>query len=356
MNLNEKGIDIASIPTTKVNKDTEIIPNNKELILPANEFMQNCYKATPPVSIDGTRLRTGEVTFFFGSTGAGKSITVMDLAIRNAHKLSGNVLAIDAENKSHQISERYPEGFKFPPNFLMMDMTIFLANTDGVLTEDLILDIIKLHNIQLLIVDNLGFISPEAVQDQKASHRLIKMFWSVVVKSQISLLIVAHTPKRENDKPLEIKDLEGSAKISNYADSIVAVGRDSNGTRYLRTLKTRSQFDPNEVELFDIVRLANGRIGIEVTNVCDIDELFPKSEAVHNRGVRPSIDYESIAIKIFECKPSLRHFELKKELIDTLELSESNAKFYINQMIKQNLIVKDGEKYILNLNQILKVS
>lgn len=55
----------------------------------------------------------------------------------------------------------------------------------------------------------------------------------------ISILVLAHTPKVETSSPLTINSLAGSKHISNFADSVSAIGKSVQGSdiRYIKQVK-----------------------------------------------------------------------------------------------------------------------
>ncbi len=55
-------------------------------------------------------------------------------------------------------------------------------------------------------------------------------------KYGVSILALAHTPKRDMSKPLTINDLGGSKMLMNFCDSAFAIGAShkAKGIRYLK--------------------------------------------------------------------------------------------------------------------------
>ena len=56
-----------------------------------------------------------------------------------------------------------------------------------------------------------------------------------------SLLIIAHTPKRNQSNPISTNDLAGSKKLYNFFDSCFAIGQSARdgGLRYIKQMKNR---------------------------------------------------------------------------------------------------------------------
>ena len=60
-------------------------------------------------------------------------------------------------------------------------------------------------------------------------------------KHDLSILVLAHTPKRPLSNPITQNDLAGSKKLYNFFDSVFAIGKSAkdSGLRYIKQLKVR---------------------------------------------------------------------------------------------------------------------
>lgn len=69
----------------------------------------------------------------------------------------------------------------------------------------------------------------------------MKTLKALKTKYNISIMALAHTPKRDATRPLTINDLQGSAMIGNFVDSCFAIGKSAtDNLRYIKQLKQRS--------------------------------------------------------------------------------------------------------------------
>src|SRR5687768_9945489 len=61
-------------------------------------------------------------------------------------------------------------------------------------------------------------------------------------KHGLSILALAHTPKRDSTKPIGLNDLQGSKMLINFCDSSFAIGESQRqtGLRYLKQIKARN--------------------------------------------------------------------------------------------------------------------
>lgn len=93
----------------------------------------------------------------------------------------------------------------------------------------------------MVIVDNITFLS-SSIKDATAALGMMKTLKSKVSTSGASLLLIAHTPKRDASKPLSGKDVAGSSNVLNFADSAFALGKSylEPSLRYLKQIKVRA--------------------------------------------------------------------------------------------------------------------
>ncbi len=85
---------------------------------------------------------------------------------------------------------------------------------------------------------------------------------------EISILVLAHTPKRDDSSALNINDLQGSKIMSNFADSVLAIGqcRTSTVARYIKHIKARSGsmlFDSTHLPAFILKKIGGNFLGFE---------------------------------------------------------------------------------------------
>jgi hypothetical protein len=70
----------------------------------------------------------------------------------------------------------------------------------------------------------------------------MKYLKELKTKYGLSILALAHTPKRDSSKPLGRNDLQGSKMLINFCDSSFAIGESAKdqGIRYLKQIKARN--------------------------------------------------------------------------------------------------------------------
>lgn len=93
---------------------------------------------------------------------------------------------------------------------------------------------------KVLIIDNLTYLCMFLEKGDSAGTLMFRLM-ALKRKYSLSILILAHTPKRCLSNPITQNDLAGSKKLYNFFDSVFAIGRSAkdNSVRYIKQLKVR---------------------------------------------------------------------------------------------------------------------
>uniref|UniRef100_UPI00404B0E14 BT4734/BF3469 family protein n=1 Tax=Flavobacterium sp. TaxID=239 RepID=UPI00404B0E14 len=240
----------------------------------ANEWIEAAKLRPNPKKLFGTFWFENEVCILFADTNVGKSILAMQIShsISKGEKVEGfdlesesqKVLYFDFELSDKQFQIRYTneenQAFKFDENLIRIEI-----NSDSLFEEDIpfeeilinsLVSLIEKTNAKVLIIDNLTYLSAEN-EKAKDALPLMKKLKKIKNKYGLSLLILAHTPKRDASKGITKNDLSGSKMLINFCDSAFAIGESfqKNGLRYLKQIKVRNaifEYDLNNIVLCQI--------------------------------------------------------------------------------------------------------
>lgn len=203
--------------------------------------------------------QTNELHILFADTGIGKSILAM--AISDALSKGENFLFLENENKpatvlyydfelsDRQFRKRYTDDFGYEHQFnerFYIDTIDFaeLLNIDPSVkfSETLFNKIcydIETLNADVLVIDNLTYLNSQSTQDTQIAMDVMRELNILKKKYNLSILVLAHTPKRSLSSPISINDLAGSKHLSNFADSISSIGKSAydSSIRYLKQIK-----------------------------------------------------------------------------------------------------------------------
>ena len=220
----------------------------------------------------------GELCILFADTNVGKSILAVQIgnSIALGEPIHGfkmeaekqNILYLDFELSDKQFevrySKKYKEHYQFCENFFRAEIDPESVVPEGKFEEFLhsSLDIaIQETKSKILIVDNITYLSNET-EKAKDALPLMKQLKALKTKHGISILALAHTPKRDQYKPITKNDLQGSKMLINFCDSSFTIGESQKdaGARYLKQIKARNTefiFDANNVMLCQIIKPDN---------------------------------------------------------------------------------------------------
>lgn len=234
----------------------------------AKSIVDNPKYLEPPKPVFGTFLFQNELGILFGDTNSAKSILAVDIGISySSHvgfwgenamtdsSINGKVLYYDLEQSTRQFARRYVKAPFVAGQFERISFSIMeYGNVD---VEQLILEIesrMEVYVPQLIIVDNVQCVLAQNLSITKVKHFMQKLKMLKELNPLLTILIVAHTIKRDLKKPLTQNSMAGSKVIANFADSIFGISDStiSSSTRYIKQLKAREVPRMDEVAVCNI--------------------------------------------------------------------------------------------------------
>ena len=210
----------------------------------ANETIIEALQRPDPKPLWLSLWYEGEVCCLFADSNLGKSIYAVQIGENIA--LTKKVLYFDFELSDKQFQLRYTDQdnrlHHFSDNFFRVE--IDRDSLDVASFEDTLINTIEAAALQygakILIIDNLTWLCCNSEQGDDAG-RFMKRLMALKKKHDLSLLIIAHTPKRNLSSPITANDLAGSKKLYNFFDSCFAIGQSAKdcGLRYIKQMKNR---------------------------------------------------------------------------------------------------------------------
>lgn len=198
-----------------------------------------------------------EFAILFGRTNTGKSLYAVQIAEHISGELGKTVLYLDLELSMKQFQERYTsrdgELHVWPDNLHRPDLSMI---GDGLYDSGRFLPLIRRMmakvNARVLLLDNLTFLVNNGGMKAEDVKPICQEFcnWA---KEGYSILVVNHTPKIQPFTPLDINHCLGSSMLTNFVQSVFAIGTDSSNPstgRYVKQLKSRNSrivWDGNHV-------------------------------------------------------------------------------------------------------------
>jgi len=236
-------------------------------------------KAAPNMLFDNFWFEK-ELCIMFADTNTGKSVLAVQIAdsISRGVPVNGleltarpcGVLYFDYELTDEQFHTRFTrkgkDTYQFDKRFsravtnpLADKMHRFGSYQQYI--ENEIENALLTANAKVLIIDNISCLNFDT-HALTGAINLLRSLHTIKNKYGISILVLAHTPKRNPTKPISRNDLQGSKMLINFCDSAFAIGesRVVPGLRYLKQIKQRStiqQYGAENVCLFHLHKQGN---------------------------------------------------------------------------------------------------
>lgn len=224
----------------------------------ANQWIEEAKAEPIPKMLFSEFWLESEICILFADTNMGKSILAVQIgdSISKGSPVKGfkleakkqPVLYFDFELSKKQFegrySKEYEQHYRFDDNFIRVDMHYDAEIPKGEFAKyfnaSLVEGITK-TKAKVLIIDNLTYLGDETEKSKNAVP-LMQNLKALKNKYNLSILVLAHTPKRDLSKPITRNDLAGSKMLINFCDNAFTIGescRDT-GVRYIKHIKARS--------------------------------------------------------------------------------------------------------------------
>jgi archaellum biogenesis ATPase FlaH len=267
-NLEEKPEFTLELMQAHLDELTKEPINDKDffIIKTANEWINLAKNRPTPNRLYFDFWFEYELCCLFASSNVGKSILAVQIAVKIAE--NQKILYFDMELSSKQFEGRYSENYQnhypFSENFIRIELNPNFVpenkSFEEILNESLELSI-NATDAKVLIIDNLTYLRNDT-EKAKDALTLMKYLKNLKSKYNLSILVLAHTPKRDFTKALSINDLAGSSMLGNFFDCCFTIGasaKDKN-LRYLKQIKVREcekKYDADNVITYQIIKHSN---------------------------------------------------------------------------------------------------
>ena len=290
----------------------------------AKRWIEQAKNRPIPQMLFGEFWFEGELCILFADTNLGKSILAVQIgnSISKGEQIRGfkletlkqPILYFDFELSDKQFENRYSikfeQHYSFDDNFIRVEINSDATIPEGQSFEDYLNHSLERSIIEteakVLIIDNITYLKNET-EKAKDALPLMKHLKALKTKYGLSVLVLAHTPKRDSSRPISVNDIQGSKMISIFMDSCFAIGEShkDKSIRYLKQIKARQ----NE-RLFDAENVCICQIA-KPTNFLQFEFLDFGTEREHLR----EITEQDKGQKITEA------MELKKQGVSNIEIA-----------------------------------
>jgi len=324
-------------------------------VKPANDWIEQAKTRPIPKMLFGEFWFESELCILFADTNLGKSILAVQIgdSISKGEQIRGfkleaeqqPILYFDFELGEKQFQNRYSieyeNDYEWNDNFFRVE-----TNPDAEIPDKESFENYLNHSLErsitetgakVLIIDNLTYLK-NATETAKDALPLMKHLKALKSKYGLSILALAHTPKRDLSKPITRNDLQGSKMLINFCDSSFAIGESQTdkSLRYLKQIKQRNteqvydaenvcvcQIDkPHNFLQFEFVDFGTEREHLRQASESDKTELETQiKELLHSE---PSISAYAIAKKLCPDEGKFNSFKVKVSRIVNRVSNSSN--------------------------------
>ena len=234
----------------------------------ANDTMKAAQKMQIPNMLFGELIFEKELTILFSSAGIGKTMLAVQIAdhisrgksfgtMKNESEAQ-SVIFFDLELTKKQFQGRYCvrdlKNSKIPwTNDFVWHSNFFRAQFNSAFFKQKNIDRveavyngivrhIEARQAKVIFIDNISWLTTRGLEASKDAGELMSRLDDLKKEKELTIIMMAHTPKKLKFTPMQMNDLAGSAAIQNFVDSIFAINRSVMDVdyRYLIQLKSRS--------------------------------------------------------------------------------------------------------------------
>ena len=267
-----------------------------------NQAMQDAAAQPIPNMLFGEFIFEEELTVLYTKPNVGKSLLAMHIAemIATGTCLEGlknesepqKVIYLDLELSDHQRRIRYAQeivntktnkreyynDYNFPKNVI-----VDVYNYEEIPPEYNRLNLI-FENIErefeetgakVMILDNISWLSMKGLERSDHAKELMSKLHNLVKNKKYAIIVVAHTPKIQDNRPIGLGDLAGSGMIGASVDAAFIINDSyvkGQPYKYLKMNKARScpkVYDKNNVLNIKLDHIKPNFIGASIVEVED---------------------------------------------------------------------------------------
>lgn len=244
-----------------LNQDLKKQPSNSIFeIKTANHWIDDAKNRPIPNMLFGEFWFEQELCILFADTNVGKSI----LAVQIGNSISSGIstMGLELEAPAQKViyfdfelsdkqfesrySNKYQNHFSFNDNFLRGEIqrSASIPKNDKSFEDNLLENLetsINIYDVKIIIIDNITYLKNGTEKSTEAIS-LMRLLNDLKKKYELSILVLAHTPKRDMSRPITKNDLSGSKTLMNFCDSSFAIGESYSDpkVRYLKQIKQRN--------------------------------------------------------------------------------------------------------------------
>ena len=308
-----------------------------------NETMERAKNMEIPRMLFSEFIYEKDLTILYSPAGVGKTILAYQIAdsIARGTQIAGfknesqpqPTIYFDFELSEKQVENRYSQNFEdtwvnhynFSDNF---HRYFFNNEFEGNLSIDslfngLITEILN-KKAKIVFIDNITWINNQGLETSKDAGLVMKKLISLKREYNLTLIVLAHTPKKLRFTKMEINNLQGSAMIGNFTDASFSINWSKLNTnyRYLKTQKCRyaeDKYHSKNVITLEVKYIEPNFLGYEMIqpdmeNVIEDNHLTSKDDVTTKVFTKEKLDERTLEVKnLLKENPDLSSRQLEDE-------------------------------------------
>ena len=313
----------------------------------ANQWVDEGLSMPDPKMYFHNLVAQYEITVLFASSNVGKSILAVQIADTVARE--EKVAYIDLELNTKQFEMRYydpetHEKYKFPNNFDRAEIAKG-AVPDGNLENGILSSVEQSvrKGYRFFIIDNITYICGDSEKGSSASNFMINLKRLRELYS-LTIIVIAHTPKRRGYEPISQYDLAGSAVLINLFDAGFAIARSAKdpNIRYLKQVKVRTGeflYDYDNVMVLELVK-EHGFLKFKNNGYAD------ESDHLKVPGSDDDLGQIQEILRLQKDGQSIR------KIAETLEISAGMVQRRLKKAEKMNITLEDKDDGVSGVSNV----
>ena len=303
------------------------------------------------------------VGFIYGPAKSGKTILCENLAfaiVSEREKFLGIPIEIkkskvlyismeeDTDMRIIQRGKKQIKGYSSEEKSLIKENLYytdkkFIRSVENETDWELLEKEIKSHRSNLIFIDSTNRFNID-IQEKLEANSMMQKFRKLAEKYNCAIILIHHTVKSQENKPMTLNTMSGSSALSRDADFFIGVNRLTNGVRYIKFVESRYyQYDDKckvlSIQENSLIDLQFEEYESELLKTIDGRHNKDNSEMILN-FIKENVGSE----RIFETSLLNNHFVKKNGLITKKTLYNQ-----LNKMCSTNIVekVKHGEYKLL---------
>lgn len=321
--------------------------------------MLDKYKNEPPVPLIIPGIKEASMGFVFGPPKSGKTIYLENLLLSvaagkgqfNGYPLRSNnrkVLFVSYEEITRFRMERAEkQRLNFTPEEqVQISKNYFVSNQNmpryvlGKQEWKALSDEIELRKPGIVVIDSLSRLTMDDNGDEENAKQIAKQLSDLATTFQCTVIVINHTPKGTNERPLTVFSMSGSRIFMQEANFLIGINKAPDNTRYIKIVASR--YDRDGYDTVDTFTFDNN-LGIQMTGKEYESNILATFDGRHNTANRDIVLSEIQKVVTKSGKNAFKSSDLKHLLKPSGLMAKPTYNGIIKELTRLGKIKNNGK-------------